>query len=309
MDLKQLRYFVSIAELGSFTRASAHLRITQPALSRQMARLAAEMKVPLLRRDGRNIALTAAGEVLLERARFLLRQAEQTRADVSELAEAPGGQVAIALPPTVSKILLAPLIRAATERYPTVSIRVMEGFDSAQIEDWLTGGRADLGIYYQHKANPKIESRVLLEEELLVIGPPGAKHAKALAATELRRLPLVLPARPHGLRMYLDSLLGMKLHVLVESNALTPLLELVKAGIGYTVLPDSAVHEELAQGTLTGFRIARQSLARDIVVGVARDHPRTQAERRIHDLVNACIADLHASGTWRARKPGRAAAA
>ena len=77
MDLKQLRYFVSIAELGSFTRASAHLRITQPALSRQMARLAAEMKVPLLRRDGRNIALTAAGEVLLERARFLLRQAEQ----------------------------------------------------------------------------------------------------------------------------------------------------------------------------------------------------------------------------------------
>jgi DNA-binding transcriptional LysR family regulator len=109
--------------------------------------------------------------------------------------------------------------------------------------------------------------------------------------------------------MYLDRVLGMKLSVTVECNALGPLLELVKAHLGYTILPDSAVRQEVELGLLTTIPVTRRNLSRSIAVGVAREHPRTQAARRIYELVLECVDDLRATGAWNGSSAFRSAAA
>jgi LysR family nitrogen assimilation transcriptional regulator len=298
MDLRQLRYFVQVAELGSFTKASAQLRITQPALSRQIKRLEDELRVPLLSRAGRQASLTPAGATLFERARFLLRHSEHARAEVMDLATVPSGQVAIGMPPSLTGLVLPPLMRAVVARYPAVRVRAMEGFDSAEIEQWLVTGRADLALLYQHKPSPKLTATRLLNEPLFLVGAPARLRRRRYGARELRAMPMILPARPHGLRMFLDRVLGLGITVAVETNALAPIVALVKADVGVSVLPQSAIRAELDLGTLAARRIGPAGLHRTLALGRYREHPQTQAEREIETMVVAVVRDLIRARQW-----------
>jgi len=111
MDLKQLEYFVRVAELGSFTRASIALDIAQPALSRQVRLLEVELRQNLLVRNGRGVSTTDAGKVLLEHARGILYQLDRAREEMARLRGAPVGRVALGLPPSLSKVLTVPCRR------------------------------------------------------------------------------------------------------------------------------------------------------------------------------------------------------
>ena len=112
MDLKQLEYFVRVAELGSFTRASIALDIAQPALSRQVRLLEVELRQNLLVRNGRGAAPTEAGKLLLEHARGILHQVERAREELGRVRGALAGRVAIGLPPSLARVLTVPLTRA-----------------------------------------------------------------------------------------------------------------------------------------------------------------------------------------------------
>jgi len=305
MDLRQLRYFVHVAELGSFTKAAAQLRLTQPALSRQIGRLEDELRVLLLSRHGRSAVLTPAGQILFERARFLIRHSEHARAEVMDLASVPSGQVAIGMPPSVTGLVLPPLMRSCLAHYPAVMVRAMEGFDSAQIEEWLVTGRADLALLYQHKPTPKLTTARLLDEPLFLVMTQGrARRAANAAARDLLGMPMVLPARPHGLRMFLDKVLGMRLKVVVETNALAPIVELVRGDVGVSILPQSAIKPEVDAGTLVARKVGA-GLFRPLVLGHYKDHPQTQAERAIAAMIVAEVRALVRAGRWVARVVGR----
>ena len=126
MDLRQLRYFTVLAAHQHFGRAAAVLHIAQPALSRQVQLLEAELGVKLVERHSRGASLTREGELLLDRATFLLRYADQIRVDIMDLQGTPRGTVALGLPPAFAGFFVLPLTRALRDQYPEVRLRVNE---------------------------------------------------------------------------------------------------------------------------------------------------------------------------------------
>src|SRR5882672_2600409 len=110
MDLRQLDYFVHVAELGSFSRAAVLLSIAQSALSTRVRKLEVELKQPLLHRNGRGVTPTDAGKRLLQHARSILMQVNRTREELAEFRSTPSGHIVIGLPPTIARIMVAYII-------------------------------------------------------------------------------------------------------------------------------------------------------------------------------------------------------
>ena len=151
MDLKQLEYFVRVAELGSFTKAAQALDVAQPALSRQVRLLEVELRQNLLLRNGRGANPTEAGTLLLAHARGILHQVERAREELGRVRGALAGRVAIGLPPSLSRVLAVPLMRAFRQQLPQVSASISEGL-SVNMQEWLTNGRLDIAVLYNAQA-------------------------------------------------------------------------------------------------------------------------------------------------------------
>ena len=246
MDLKQLEYFVHVAEMGSFTRASAFLQVAQPALSRQVRTLEVELRQPLLDRNGRGVTLTEAGKRLLAHARGILQQVQRARDDLEDQRGAATGRLAIALPPSVSRILTAPLVKAFREQMPRANLSVVEGLSTYALE-WLVLGRVDGAVVYNVTPSPAIDLQPLLDEPLyLVSARParGARVGKPIALRDVAERELVIPSRPHSMRMLLEAALaaeGRRARVALEIESIPAILDLVLQGGCHAVLAENAI--------------------------------------------------------------------
>jgi LysR family nitrogen assimilation transcriptional regulator len=145
MDLKQIEYFVRVAEMGSFTRAAIALNVAQPALSRQIRLLEVELRQNLLKRNGRGASPTEAGLLLLEHGRGILHQVERAHEELGRARSGLTGRVALGLPPSVARVLTVPLTRAFREKMPEAQMSISEGLTTAMQES-LLNGRLDIGI-------------------------------------------------------------------------------------------------------------------------------------------------------------------
>lgn len=275
MDLLQLRYFVRVAELGSFTRAAAALGVAQPALSRQVRLLELELRQTLLRRTGRGAVPTEAGSVLLEHGRGILHQIERAR---EALAQVRGGglsgRVALGLPPSVVRVLAVPLMQAFRARMPEARLAISEGLSTAMLES-LVAGRLDVAVLYNAAPQPEVEIAPLANEELLLIeracdsangsacdssndsaaentndgGCAADLDRRAISLAELSRLPLVIPSQPNAFRRHVEATLasaGLRPNIAMEVDGVRAILDLVAGGAGCAVLSrqsvDSAPH-------------------------------------------------------------------
>ncbi len=246
MDLKQLEYFVQVAEMGSFTRAATYLQIAQPALSRQVRSLEVELRQPLLDRNGRGVTLTEAGKRLLAHARGILQQVERARDDLEDQRGAATGRLAIALPPSVSRTLTTPLVKAFREQLPRANLSVVEGLSTYALE-WLAMGRVDCAVVYNVTPSPAVDLQPLLDEPLYLVSarpPKGARIGKPVALREVAERELVIPSRPHSVRMLLEAALaaeGCRATVALEIESIPAILELVLQGGSHAVLAENAV--------------------------------------------------------------------
>lgn len=247
MDLKQLEYYVHVAEMGSFTRAAAYLQVAQPALSRQVRSLEVELRQPLLDRNGRGVTLTEAGKRLLVHARSILQQVERARDDLEDQRGAATGRLAIALPPSVSRTLTGPLVRAFREQLPRANLSVVEGLSTYALE-WLAIGRVDCAVVYNVTPSPAIDLQPLLDEPLfLVSARPSARAPRrgaAITLAEVADRELVIPSRPHSMRMLLEAALaneGRRARVALEIESVPAILDLVQQGGVHAVLAENAV--------------------------------------------------------------------
>jgi LysR family nitrogen assimilation transcriptional regulator len=168
MDLRQLAHFVHVAELASFTRASAVLGVAQPALSRQVRQLEVELGQALFDRTGRGVTLTAPGQRLLAHARGILQQVERTRRDMEDQRGVLGGHLSVGMPPSVSRVLTAPLVAAFRQRFPQATVTVVEGL-SAHMMEWLQLGRVDCAVVYNVTQSPAFELVPVLDEALHLV--------------------------------------------------------------------------------------------------------------------------------------------
>jgi LysR family transcriptional regulator, nitrogen assimilation regulatory protein len=302
MNLTQLRYFVRVAEMGSFSKAAIELDVAQPALSRQVRLLETDLHVTLLQRTGRGVLLTDAGKRLFDHAIGILQLVAHAREDLGATRDEATGRIVVGLPPSMGRMLTLPLVDAFKQHLPKARLAIVEGL-SAHIVEWISTGRVDLGLVHNPDANPAIETMHVLDEPLCLVsaakdparGDSGRKP-EPLAFAELVKLPLVLPEHTHAIRKLLETqaaLAGLKLNIAYEVSSVASILELVRSGHGHAVLAPSAI---VASGQAAAFRVrplAEGVLTSTLCMAVSAHKPATplvkQAMRLLRELVLASV--------------------
>jgi LysR family nitrogen assimilation transcriptional regulator len=297
MNLSTIEYFLVIADLGSLSRAAARLNIGQPVLSRQIRLLEADLGIELFHRTGRGVSLTEAGRLLEGHCRNLVTTMRQARAEIDLLKAQPSGRVTIAMPPSLGWLLTAPLVRACLREHPDISLHIIEGF-SGHVLDWLATGRINIGIVYNAAHRAHLETEHLLDEELVVLGPasdPAALGSSPIKGTDIARIPLILPARPHGLRILVDNFarqMGITLQVRSELEAMPSTLQLVETGDGYTILSEGAGHHLISAGRIRSWHVVNPAMRRQLMLATSTQHPITPAARLVIRLIRRHIAAM-----------------
>ncbi|HEY8361128.1 MAG TPA: LysR substrate-binding domain-containing protein [Ramlibacter sp.] len=307
MELRQLRYFVRIVEVGSFSRASESLHIAQPALSQQIARLEQELGIQLLTRSVRGIATTAAGALLMQQARHILQQVEAVSLLASQPHQALSGVVALGLPWSVSALLGIKLLRQVRDAYPGIQLRLMEG-PSWFLSEELARGRLDLAVLFDPRAVKGLVTKALLAEPLLFLAPPGTLDGAAtITLRDAGSRPLLMLSRPNGIREAVDRLWEreqLKPEIVAEVNSPPVLVNAVQDGLGYTVLPASGAEDAIRAGRIDAAAIAHEDLTRTVFLATSRLFPLQPAGQAIFEaLVGLAVAEVEA-GRWRARLLG-----
>lgn len=251
MELRQLRYFVRVVELGSMGRAAIDLDLVQSALSQQISRLESELSTRLLQRTPRGVTPTDAGAAFFREAQLTLRHAAQAvrAAQQARLC----GTVSVGLAPTTAAMLGLPLIQAMQARYPDVRLHMVESM-SGHLASMLNARELDLAVLFDARLQAQPDGRgsrlwqvqPLLSEDLFLIAPRRDPRPwpPSMRLADLGDEPLILPTGPHGLRSALDaafSRAGVVPRVVLEVDSLSLVMRAVDAGLGATLQPRAAV--------------------------------------------------------------------
>lgn len=293
MDLRQLEYFVRVAELGSFTRAAVALDIAQPALSRQVRLLEVELRQNLLTRNGRGALPTEAGKLLLEHGRGILHQVARAREELGRIRGALAGRVAVGLPPSLAKVLAVPLIREFRKRMPEATLSITESL-SLGMQESLASGRLDIALLYNATTTAEIAVTPLLEETLFLVQRKPRVAAKAsksaLPLRELASLPLVIPTRPNAIRMLVEAEManqGCHPKIALEIDGVAAILDLVADGAGSAVLSRHAVETSARPNAFVMRPIGKPPLRSKLSIGVSAHRPATLTQQAMLELIEA----------------------
>jgi LysR family nitrogen assimilation transcriptional regulator len=301
MDTRGLRYFQAVAEFGSYSRGAEFLRISQPAVSRQIRGLEEELGRPLFVRHSHGVSLTDAGRMLLDRSQAILRQFDQARDDIRRGDAGPSGTVTLAVPPAAGNFLIPELARRFSAAYPNVFLKVVAGF-SGYIHEWLVRGRVDLACLHDPVPQPGFIVIPLVKEEVFLVGPAnrlpaGRDHVRT---QDLAGLPLILPGRPNASRRLLDGWLsrrGIRLNVTLEADDHLVIRAMMKAELGFSLLTQGAFLPDLAHGELQAWPF-RPRAYWTLALTQAADERRADLVAALGELIRATVRDLVRARTW-----------
>lgn len=302
MELTQLKTLIHVAELGSLSKAADRLHIAQPALSRQIKLLEEELGVRLFDRHGRGMTITDSGREILDHASRILAELEAMRDTASEGRTSFRGTVTVGTTPTVAEVVTAPLVRRIRDAHPRLRVRFSSAF-SGHLLDWLQRGELDVAVSYDPQPTRSLRIVPTMIENLLFV-TAGADGAGAGAAVPFARLAgedLVLPSPRHGLRRILDDCARQARIALrsdVEADSFGVMIDLVRNGLGSTVLPLAPIYALVEAGVLSAVPLVDPTPARKLVVAYAADRPVSPAARFVGDAFADVAADLVRRGVW-----------
>ncbi|MGW3646270.1 LysR family transcriptional regulator [Streptomyces sp. NPDC000878] len=274
MDVKQLKALVTVAEVGSVTRAAELLRLVQPAVTRQIRTLEQELGVPLFERTRQGMRPTQAGTIMVDRARRALGELERARAEIQPVPGEVTGIVTVGLLESTGDLLAEPLVSAVTRDHPGVELRLLTAY-SGHLQQWLDEGDLDLALLYNLDSTPSLNALPLVRERLWAVAPPaaGLRADRPVPFTEAAAHPLVMPAAGHALRTLIDGAAaraGAALDIAVQTNSMRVQKRLVLAGHGWTILPGVGIAEDVAQGTLSAAPLCEPEVWRSVVLATSR---------------------------------------
>lgn len=302
MDLKQLRTFIMVAESGSLSSASDRLRLAQPALSRQIKLLEDEIGFDLFIRSGRGMQLTEHGGVLLSRVAGLIKQLDDSIQDVRSLLAEPTGNVVLGCVPTASHVVAGRIAVRVAAELPQVSLRIVEGY-AGHLIDWLHRGEVDLAVLYGPSSDLHLRISDIMFEELVLVSPAGkAPEGDEVPVAALGDLNLVLPSRPHGLRLLVEAAAAKAattINVKFQADSFRVLKDIVAAGLGHTILPLSAFYREPQMELYQITRLVSPRISRRLVMALPPNRQDTKATAAVRDLVTDEILRMVKSGEWR----------
>lgn len=310
MELRQLRYFVRVVEVGSISRAALDLNLVQSALSQQITRLESELSTRLLQRGSQGVSPTEAGVAFFREAQLTLRHAEQAMRAAQQARLS--GTVSVGLAPTTAAVLGLPLMVAMRERYPEVRLHMVESL-SGHLSAMLNARQLDLAVLFDGPAGSSQQVQTarrwsvqpLMEEDIFFIR--ARRHTQARAASSLRMAQLknealILPTGPHGLRSTLDAAFvraKVKPLVALEVDSLAMLMDAVRAGMGATLQPWAAVARQAdAAQALHMARITDHQVRRSNVLCSLSDDELSPAALAARVVLADCVRSLVGSGAW-----------
>lgn len=245
---RSIRYLIAVADLQSFTRAAEMLFVSQPTLSQQIKQLEDALDVQLLDRSGRNVRLTAAGEVYLHYARRALRELEEGKRAIHELQDLSRGSLRLGMTP-ITDHLVSPLLEYFNTRYPGITVSTQEMPQDA-VESDVAEGALDMGISFSNMLSTEarsheIETNILFTETLnLAVGKthPRAGQDDALSVQALEHESLILLNSDFALRRHIDQYcreMAITPRIVMETNSLSVITEVVRLGRLATILPST----------------------------------------------------------------------
>lgn len=246
MELRQLRYFVAIAEEGNFSRAARRLHVSQPPLSTQIKSLEEELGMRLLERTNRGVSLTAAGSVFYEETRAVLARLEHARGKALRADRGDIGMLAVGFVSIADYGILPPALKHFRASFPLVEVQLHELTTDAQIRE-LRATRLDLGIALAPVDEPDLEFERLLREELVLAAPAGHPAVKRSGAVDLRALAkesFIIPPRDIGPGLY-DLIIshchaaGFAPRITQHARQMQTVVGLVSSGMGFALVPAS----------------------------------------------------------------------
>lgn len=253
MELRQLRYFLALAEHRHFGRAAEALHITQPSLSQQVKALEAELGTILFDRSRRHVKLTPEGAVLLPYAKRIVGLVEDARAALADQKRLHQGHIRLGATPTLGGYVLPKLLWQFHQRFPGLDLTITED-GSDRLAQQLDEGQIDLALLVEGSKVGNMAFEFLLQERIFVGLPPNhpLSDRKSVALAELKGDPFILCREGYHLRsLTIEACrsVGFSPRVTVSGTDVDTALRFVQAGLGVTLIPEFVAHS--AQGVAT----------------------------------------------------------
>lgn len=261
MDTQSLEAFLAVAETGSFSLAGERVYLSQPAVSKRIAQLEEQLGCRLFDRIARTVTLTESGRQLLPRAERILREIEDTRQMIADLAGAVSGSLRLAISHHIGLHRIPPLLKAYTSQFPNVQVDI-NFMDSEQAYEEILHGRYELAaITLAPEPHPRISAIDVWPDPLVFMAAPDHPLSTTAAdLSELSRYPAILP----GLGTYTGRIIrelfeaqDLQLASTMDTNYLETIKMMVSIGLGWSVLPRSMLSEEVAEVSIPGVRLQR----------------------------------------------------
>ncbi|MEY9383193.1 LysR family nitrogen assimilation transcriptional regulator [Bradyrhizobium japonicum] len=298
MELRQMQYFLCLAEEKNVTRAARQLNIVQPALSMQIAKLEAELGQKLFDRSVQGMNLTSAGEALVRLTAPIVRDAEYARQEMAQLGGRISGRVSVGLITSVAQSTMASSSATVASRYPEITLSACEGYTETLV-DWVNTGQLDFALINVPRRKTPLSAHHIMDEEMVFacrkdspVRPPPK-----LRFDHIANFDLVLPSKRHGLRLILDehaAAIGIDLRPRLELDTLPALCDVIATTDFATVLPTIALRQSLASGAIRAHRFDQQRIVRSIAWV---HHPRravSVAAKAVLDVISHDLAQAAA---------------
>lgn len=290
MNLRRLRYFVKIVDIGSLTQAADILNVAQPALSQQLATLEGEVRQQLLVRTKRGVTPTEAGRVLYRHAQLILRQCDQAQVDMLAARQGLSGPVSIGLAPgTAAATLALPLLQAVRQRHPGIVLYLNESYGSA-LSEMIMNGRMDMAVLYRGRATVHgLTFLPLLNERLFAVGAGRSNSpGRQITLRGLAAMDLIL-ARPYNVvRKLVDEAFagaGLAPRVIAEIESAGTLTAAIAKGLGATVLPGSMAKAVTASSDAWRAAIVEPSIEAPLALCHSDHLPLSEPAQAVKDIL------------------------
>jgi LysR family transcriptional regulator, nitrogen assimilation regulatory protein len=300
LGLRDLRYFLSVAQTGNVGRSAHALRISAPAISMRLRKLEDRLGVQLLIRHGRGMALTSAGACLRDRASTVVQllALPLTSPTPDQMPEA----ISFGVTAEVGRVIVPFLATAFQLRWPNAHLAIREG-RGCTLEEWLIHRHVDVAILDDPPALEELELIPVLRDRLGLVAPVYSdlgQDIRPLPVRELGRYPLILPQEQHWLRRRLDQVAhqrGIQLSPVLQVDSVPMITSLVRGELGFSILPRSVVEMEVARGELTFRPIVQPSLPCNSSVGFHRAAPGTQVAT-FANMTRLAVTTFAREGAW-----------
>ncbi|MDP2419138.1 MAG: LysR substrate-binding domain-containing protein [Hydrogenophaga sp.] len=303
MELRQLKYFLAIADSGSFSRAAQRVFVAQSALSHQMAQLEGELGASLFQRSRRGVALTDVGLRFYPHAVSILRQTEEAAQCARSGNAEPSGKVVFGIPHSVSQALALPLLRAVRQALPKVQLELTEEL-TGNLTPQLRAGQIQLAVLFDDGTLSEFAWTPMLRERLYLIGPPQASARRSAHVTLRQALarPLILPAHPRGVRPLIEAAaqsVGLAPpKTVTDISSISILRTSLLAGLGQTLLPLMPLKTDLDAGLLQATPVVSPPLERVLALCSSPHIPLSTAAQAVARLVLTVAAQLCDAQAW-----------